>query len=182
MVGIEVASEEEAYLIFETLNDRGLRLSVHDLLLNYLMRRAANAAQRRAVRTSWDSVKEAASYVVKKLTELMQSQYGDIDLSGYTIEHIFPINSQDGEWVEFDNSNLDVWHIGNLIPLEETLNRRVSRDAFPAKRDAYLESDCRMAKSVAENFDTWTPDTVEERARSLGVFVRRVWPRLQQSS
>ena len=37
---ITVSSDDDAFQIFETLNDRGLRLSTPDLLLNFLMRQA----------------------------------------------------------------------------------------------------------------------------------------------
>jgi hypothetical protein len=55
LVAIEVYSEEEAFLIFETLNDRGLRLAVPDLVLNHLMRTASNDAERKRIRQSWNS-------------------------------------------------------------------------------------------------------------------------------
>ncbi len=58
LVVIEVGSEEEAYQIFETLNDRGLRLSTPDLLLNYLMHAAKNASERDKVHKSWRTVIE----------------------------------------------------------------------------------------------------------------------------
>jgi len=41
IIMITVGSEEEAYMIFETINDRGLELSVADLFKNYLIRRAS---------------------------------------------------------------------------------------------------------------------------------------------
>ncbi len=40
MACIPITSGERAFQMFETLNDRGLRLSVPDLLLNYLMKEA----------------------------------------------------------------------------------------------------------------------------------------------
>ncbi len=54
MVAIKVQAEEDAYRIFETLNDRGLRLSVPDLLLNLLMRRSADDTQRNLARQKWN--------------------------------------------------------------------------------------------------------------------------------
>lgn len=42
---ISVADEANSYLIFETLNDRGLELSVADLLKNYLFSRASDRLQ-----------------------------------------------------------------------------------------------------------------------------------------
>ena len=47
LVGMIVQSESDAYTIFETLNDRGLRLSVPDLVLNLLMRRAPDGTARK---------------------------------------------------------------------------------------------------------------------------------------
>jgi len=58
VVGIHVESQDEAYLIFETLNDRGLRLGVPDLLLNYLMGHAGNEQNKKLVRQHWNTVVE----------------------------------------------------------------------------------------------------------------------------
>jgi uncharacterized protein with ParB-like and HNH nuclease domain len=49
MACITVDSDDDAFQIFETLNDRGLRLSVPDLLLNYLMR-VAPEGDRKTIR------------------------------------------------------------------------------------------------------------------------------------
>lgn len=58
MAAIPVESERDAFLIFETLNDRGLRLSVPDLLLNYLMRVAQPPTDRRDIRDLWTGMLE----------------------------------------------------------------------------------------------------------------------------
>lgn len=58
MACIPVASERDAFRIFETLNDRGLRLSVPDLLLNYLMRIAHGDDERRQIRDFWNEMLE----------------------------------------------------------------------------------------------------------------------------
>lgn len=50
---LEVATEANAYQIFETLNDRGLDLSVVDLLKNYLFGQASNHLER--VQRDWHS-------------------------------------------------------------------------------------------------------------------------------
>ena len=42
IISIEVKDDIEAYLIFETLNDRGLQLSISDLLKNYLFSKLNN--------------------------------------------------------------------------------------------------------------------------------------------
>jgi hypothetical protein len=54
IIRIEAPGEEEAYWLFETLNDRGLALSVVDLLKNYLFRSAGS--DRTRARKLWDSI------------------------------------------------------------------------------------------------------------------------------
>lgn len=80
LVVIEVASEEEAYIIFESLNDRGLRLQVPDLLLNYLMRQASSEKERQDIKTNWDQIIEALGH--KKVSDFLRrmwvSHFGDV--------------------------------------------------------------------------------------------------------
>ena len=56
---ISVADEANSYLIFETLNDRGLDLSVADLLKNYLFSRAADKLKE--VQRKWDEINRLAN-------------------------------------------------------------------------------------------------------------------------
>lgn len=51
LIVVSVASDADAYLIFETLNDRGLPLNIADLLKNYLFGTGQREAE--AVRSAW---------------------------------------------------------------------------------------------------------------------------------
>jgi hypothetical protein len=84
LIAITVQSEDDAYLIFETLNDRGLRLSVPDLVLNLLMRRAPDATARGLVRQHWNAMlRELGKRDVSRfLRHLWVSRYGDIKAEG----------------------------------------------------------------------------------------------------
>ncbi len=84
MVAIKVQAEEDAYRIFETLNDRGLRLSVPDLLLNLLMRRAADDAQRTLVRQKWNYMlgQMGRRDISRFLRHMWLSKYGDLKARG----------------------------------------------------------------------------------------------------
>lgn len=56
---IEVGSEEDAFTIFETLNDRGLKLSASDLIKSYLLRRIIDqnpATDRAEIIESWEKI------------------------------------------------------------------------------------------------------------------------------
>ncbi len=80
LVAIEVNSEDEAFLIFETLNDRGLRLAVPDLLLNYLMREADSSQSREVIRQQWNTVitELGMRKVSTFLRHMWVSLYGDV--------------------------------------------------------------------------------------------------------
>jgi hypothetical protein len=80
MACIPVASERDAFRIFETLNDRGLRLSVPDLLLNYLMRVANPESTRGQIRRLWDEmlVEMGRRDINKFLRHMWVSKYGDL--------------------------------------------------------------------------------------------------------
>lgn len=80
MACIPVASERDAFRIFETLNDRGLRLSVPDLLLNYLMRVANSPADRKKIRDYWNDMLESLGRrdINRFLRHMWVSKYGDL--------------------------------------------------------------------------------------------------------
>jgi hypothetical protein len=84
MVAISVESEEDAFRRFETLNDRGLRLSVPDLLLNYLMRRANNNDERARIREKWNSMldKMGRRDIDRFFRHMWLSKYGDVKARG----------------------------------------------------------------------------------------------------
>ena len=56
---IEVGSEEDAFTIFETLNDRGLKLSASDLIKSFLLRRIIEqspATDRTEIISNWERI------------------------------------------------------------------------------------------------------------------------------
>jgi hypothetical protein len=53
VVRLSVPNESNAYTVFETLNDRGLDLSILDLVKNYLFGKANQEAKLREVETRW---------------------------------------------------------------------------------------------------------------------------------
>ena len=57
MIVIEVGDESDAFIIFETLNDRGLELAVSDLVKNYLFSVASNSLN--YFKTSWTEITQA---------------------------------------------------------------------------------------------------------------------------
>ena len=77
---IPVESERDAFRIFETLNDRGLRLATPDLLLNYLMRQAKPQKDQKPVREYWtDMIERMGKRDINRfLRHMWVSNYGDL--------------------------------------------------------------------------------------------------------
>lgn len=84
LIGIVVQNEEDAYTIFETLNDRGLRLSVPDLVLNLLVRRAPDDTSSQLVRHHWNAMLKQMGRrdVSRFLRHMWVSRYGDLKSEG----------------------------------------------------------------------------------------------------
>jgi hypothetical protein len=83
VVAIAVASEDDAFQIFETLNDRGLRLTVPDLLLNHLTR-SAETKDRPTIREKWTYMLEKMGKrdIDRFLRHMWISKFGDVKSRG----------------------------------------------------------------------------------------------------
>lgn len=76
MIHVVVGDEADAYLIFETLNDRGLELSISDLLKNYLFGRAGKHLD--IIRRQWDEMSTVLGeqHIAQFLRHYWLSKYG----------------------------------------------------------------------------------------------------------
>jgi hypothetical protein len=63
VVRLTVSSETDAYTVFETLNDRGLDLTVLDLVKNYLFGKAGNPENLRDITKQWTQIMATLSNV-----------------------------------------------------------------------------------------------------------------------
>jgi hypothetical protein len=88
LVVIVVEDEQDANDVFEALNDRGLRLSVPDLVVNLLLKRCGSNKDRRSVRQTWNSMLQQMGQrdVARFLRHLWLSQYGDLKAKGLYTE------------------------------------------------------------------------------------------------
>lgn len=79
---IEVANEEDAFLIFETLNERGLKLSPADLIKSYILRKVLGEndnANRDDINDVWDEILESL---------------GDYDLTSFLRHYLLTVHNE----------------------------------------------------------------------------------------
>lgn len=153
MVAIEVGSEDDAYRIFETLNDRGFKLTVPDLVLNFLMRFADGAPSRREVRERWTEMIERLGQkdIDKFLRHMWLSQFGDVKKEGLfvkikshvkdshinTLEFATSCASECESYVEILNGNEDALGKKALVTVDAIAKRLLAENAFPVLLSAH---------------------------------------------
>lgn len=118
---IPVDDERDAFRIFETLNDRGLRLSAPDLLLNFLMKNAEES-DRIEIRKYWDQMLEGMGKrnINDFLRHMWVSKFGDLknkDLFTALKEHIVAQKSVSLDYARICAEECDQYRI--LIDADE---------------------------------------------------------------
>jgi hypothetical protein len=142
-------------------------------------------------------------YVLGKMTQyLNELAYGgsEADLSQFVksqdVEHILPQTPPSNVVAAFDKP--DEIHdyiprLGNMVLLEESINRSIQDEPFVVKKRAYPESRFLLTKTIAEAvqvgvntkinravagltpFDEWTSESIERRQEMLTDLAKRVW-------
>ncbi len=173
MASIMVLDEPAAFRIFETLNDRGLRLSVPDLLLNYLMRKAATDDIRKQIRVQWNEMIEALAKrdSGRFIRHMWLSKYGDLkatDLFSALKEHIETNKKDPLEFAQtcgaecnryVDLIKADEEHLQGATPYVRALISDLRQDTvLPVLLSAYT---------------VLTPKELEDIAKWLLVFITR---------
>jgi hypothetical protein len=174
MACIPVESERDAFRIFETLNDRGLRLSVPDLLLNYLMRVAIPEMDRTQIRKVWNEMLEGMGKkdINRFLRHLWVSKYGDLksqDLFTALKDHIE--NKSNLSSLEFTQGCAE--ECENYVIL---LNANVEHLAksTPFVRSLLQELDCQPALPLLlSSYRFFKASEFEKIVKWLLVFVSR---------
>ena len=154
---IELDDEDDAYLIFETLNTRGKDLQPADLVKNHLTRllKAPNS----------DNVR----YILEKFDSYFGKKGRVIDYDQMTIEHIASQSTKGftGE---------EIGSIGNLIFVPPKLNNEELADKdFLQKRKLYATNDIAM-DNILLSKKKWNGDAITERAFALSeVAYQEIW-------
>jgi Protein of unknown function DUF262/Protein of unknown function (DUF1524) len=117
--------------------------------------------------------KKLARYILYKLE--VAAAGVDVNEDGFSIEHILP-ESPAGEWQQsFSDREMAsmVYRLGNLTPLETTLNRNIGNGGYVDKQVAYQQSAYRLTQQILA--EDWTPDTLALRQRALAKQAVQIW-------
>lgn len=121
------------------------------------------------------SRKNALRYLLSSLEAEESGRRIDFDAGDANIEHILPVNANDG-WDEFspEAKRQDANRLGNLTPLEYTLNHRLASQPFDTKRETYQASAFGLTRGLVA-YERWTPAALRKRQGQMAEMAARVW-------
>jgi uncharacterized protein with ParB-like and HNH nuclease domain len=107
------------------------------------------------------------------------------DRSMVDIEHIAPSKAFSAKkysswqrYLDCEESEFEEYkkRIGNLTLLENSPNRRAGDQPYKEKKKMYeTETDFKMTEAVAEEYDEWGIDQIQERSDSLAEIATEIW-------
>lgn len=122
--------------------------------------------------------KKLARYILWKL-EIEASARPDInpDINpeNFSIEHILPESPHDDWRQNFTDLQIDemTYRLGNLTPLEPSLNREVGNKNYSIKQAAYRQSCYQLTQNILA--EEWTPATISLRQEYLAKKAIQIW-------
>lgn len=117
------------------------------------------------------------------LSEYNKSLGNDGVLGNFEIEHVLP-QKPDNSWESSftkEAAKRLVDNIGNLTLLSEKMNNEVSNGPYSTKREKFrLESRFRISRNLANENESWTPESITERANKIADWAILRWPECKQ--
>jgi len=99
----------------------------------------------------------------------------DINEDSFSIEHILPEMPSAAWQQDFTDAEVEqmVYRLGNLTPLEPSLNRQIGNDVYANKLAIYQQSVYKLTQNIVA--EEWTPDSLARRQNSLAKRAVSIW-------
>ena len=180
VIGRRQANEQEAVYnrIAQALatGSIGWREAIAALRPIYLEDRAFRAAFAEAqLRTHRH--RRLVRFILLRLERRVSGREFDLESDSYNIEHILPERPHSEGWAHFDDrQRVDcTYRLGNMTLLETAANRDIGNAEYDAKRQAYAASEFGLARRIAEEFETWSPEKVYAQQDWMARQASAIW-------
>ncbi|MDO6566500.1 DUF262 domain-containing HNH endonuclease family protein [Alteromonas sp. 1_MG-2023] len=125
-----------------------------------------------------------AKYIVSKVYLYSNKAQAIPNYSEIHLEHVLPQVSKRWEAAGFtipEGTLIKDWvyHIGNMVLLDKTINTKIKNSVFKVKFPEYKGSpfpDTNMIYNVATSGRDWSPEWIIERADEISKSVSDIWP------
>jgi len=196
LVEISAYSDEDAYSVFETMNDRGLSLSPADMLKGYLLSNIRGAKDRLEAENSWNSSVRALQLLGKDSTDeffraWLRGRYATS--YGTSRDDFERLGPEFHRWLRDHSEDVGLCHsddffrfVDTELPFYADLYRRLRNDQIshtPGAETIYYTGEARlddlmlyMAASTPKHLPDESRVRLKVVARYLDIFIhRRVW-------
>lgn len=128
------------------------------------------------LRTTNTRNRKVVRYILFEIEHQTSGQSLDFESATYSLEHILPENPSEA-WAHIEESKQDrlIYRLGNMTPLEATINRDVGNQGYEQKRAAYADSDFQITRGVAEHYDEWNETKINARQSRLARAATSIW-------
>lgn len=118
--------------------------------------------------------KKLVRYILYKLE--MDASGIDVNIDRFSIEHILP-ESPSTQWQQNFPRDAQiediVYRIGNLTPLEPSLNRQIGNALYPVKQEVYQQSVYKLTQNILA--EEWNLNTLATRQKYLAQRAVHIW-------
>ncbi len=120
--------------------------------------------------------KKVVSYLLCEIEKQMTQGKSRLDPNQYSIEHIMPQSATD-EWEAIADSHYDhyLYRLGNMTLLDASSNRSLANHSFADKRDVYQRSKLAITQSIADRFQQWDAQAIQQRQQWMAKQAKAIW-------
>ena len=130
----------------------------------------------KTLRTTSNRNKRILRFILFKMEAHLSSREFDFESANYSIEHVLPESPDDG-WPQFDDRQREAFihRMGNLTLLETAANNRIGNADYEQKRPVLEASELQVSRNLAQRYDSWTVDAIQERQNWMARQATSIW-------
>jgi hypothetical protein len=120
--------------------------------------------------------KQIVRYILAKVDAQSSGTPFSWPASEITLEHILPENPA-GNWPQFTDveASAEVFRLGNMMLLEENLNRNAANLPFEDKKAIFANSNMVTAQDLSRETEDWSKAKINSRQQSLARIATSIW-------
>jgi hypothetical protein len=130
----------------------------------------------KSIKTTQTRNRQITRYILCELERQKSGVDYDFQSDTISLEHICPINPEDG-WPTFTDTEIEELssRIGNITLLQTGQNKNLGNAEYLAKRPVYATSTFLLTREVAEQNADWKPDRITTRQKALANLATSIW-------
>jgi len=134
------------------------------------------AFSEKQIRTTTARNRQVVRYILCEIERHVSNYAFDYGSDKYSIEHILPEHPGD-DWTEFTDEQIDrcVFRIGNMTPLDASVNRNLGNVPYSGKRTVYEACEFAITRRIASENHDWSPERIATRQRWLATQATAIW-------